>query len=138
MNETFNLNRIIPFGLSLCGAGLLFMYHEWHWGTAASASGLLVLGVLAGWKLSSDHDRAVAAALQDREAQDLKARDAAIEQVSANLQKLASQVISVWGKQIESSRKKMEDAFVGLTVRFAEIVQRLHDQTGGRYSTPAR
>lgn len=130
MNETLNAYRVIPFGLSLCGAGLLLVSHEWHWGTAASASGLLALGVLAGWKLSSDHDRAVAAALQDREVQDLKARDAAIEQVSANLQKLASQVISVWGKQIESSRKKMEDAFVGLTVRFAEIVQRLHDAVG--------
>ncbi|KAF4516049.1 hypothetical protein B566_EDAN000286 [Ephemera danica] len=130
MNEILSAYRVLPFGLSLCGASLLLVYLEWHWEAVASAFGLLALGVLAGWKLSSEHARAVAAALQDREAQDYKARDAARDQVSANLQKLGSLVIAVWGKQIDSSRKKMDDAFVGLTTRFAEIVQRLHDAVG--------
>jgi|CXWL01.1.fsa_nt_gi methyl-accepting chemotaxis protein len=127
MNETLNRNRIIPFGLGVVGAVLLLMQHEWHWGTAVSAFGLLGLGVLAGWKLSTDHDRRLAAALRDRDSASAMEREAAIQQVGANLQALASQVLSVWGKQIDASRKRMDEAFVALTARFSEIVHRLND-----------
>ncbi|MEQ1794503.1 MAG: methyl-accepting chemotaxis protein [Nitrospira sp.] len=130
MSHLLNLNRVLPFSLGLLGTACVLLDRDMNVLTVALAIGLLGLGLMAGWKLSVEHDRTLAAALAAREAQDFEARDAAIRQVSANLQKLASQVISVWGKQIECSRKKMEDAFVGLTVRFAEIVQRLHDAVG--------
>lgn len=127
MNETLNRTRIIPFGLGMVGAVLLVVQHEWHWGTAVSAFGLLGLGVLAGWKLSADHDRMLAVALQERDSANAVEREAAIQQAGTNLQALASQVLVVWAKQIDASRKRMDEAFVALTSRFSEIVHRLND-----------
>ncbi len=129
MNDTVNrkYTRMIPFGLGVVGAVLLVIQHEWHWETAVSASGLLGLGVLAGWKLSADHDRMLAAVLRDRDSASAVEREAAIQQAGENLQALASQVLVVWAKQIDVSRKRMDEAFVALTSRFSEIVHRLND-----------
>ena len=129
MNDAVNRNhiRIIPFGLGVAGAVLLVLQHEWHWETALSACGLLGLGALAGWKLSADHDRMLAAALHDRDSASAEERAAAIQQAGENLQALASQVLVVWAKQIDASRKRMDEAFVALTSRFSEIVHRLND-----------
>ena len=126
--STFLLQpRVMPVGVSVVGGILLLALEQLRWETVISAAGLLALGMFAGWRVSLECGRSVSEALRARERRDLDARDAAIEQVSGNLQALASQVLSVWRKQIESSRKRMEDAFVALTVRFSEIVQRLHD-----------
>lgn len=127
MNGTLSLYRIFPFGLGALGMVSLFVQSELHWGTVASAAGLLGLGVLAGWKLSTDHERTLAAAVRDRDAISAGEREAVIQQVGENLQALASQVLVVWAKQIETSRKRMDDAFVALTARFSEIVHRLND-----------
>lgn len=122
-----NLFRIIPFGLSAFGAGLLLAQHEIHWVAAASAAGLLGLGAVAGWKLSISHDRAVVAAVERRLRIAEREQAEALSEMQQCLQALAMHVLSVWNKQIDASRKQMDEAFVSLTGRFSEIVQRTND-----------
>lgn len=127
MSQPLNLNQILPFSLSLLGAGFLFIDRDVSIISVAMAMGLLVLGVAAGWKLTADHRREVEAALQNREVLTAEERERVAQQIRENLQALASQVFSVWEKQIDSSRKRMDEAFVALTSRFSEIVHRLND-----------
>lgn len=127
MNKMLPLARILPLFLSVVGAVLVLAKLDSLWAMGGAIAGLLGLGFLVGWKLSVDHCRALEAALRDRDSLSTEQQEAVTRQIRESLQALASEVLSVWGKQIESSRNRMEEAFVALTSRFSEIVHRLND-----------
>lgn len=127
MSQLLNLDRALPLCVGLLGSVLLLIDRDLNAMTLASVVSLLGLGAAAGWKLSVDHHRAIAAALQSRDSLSADERDRIAQQIRDSLQALASQVLLVWGRQIESSRKRMDEAFVALTSRFSEIVHRLND-----------
>lgn len=116
-----------PFAVSLVGAALLIAEHGTGMNTIVSAAILIACGVLAGWKVSVDHTRAISALLESQLASRAEEEARTTRQVHENFQALTTQVISVWGKHIDASRKRMDDAFVSLTARFSEIVTRLND-----------
>lgn len=122
-----HLDRILPFGLSILGSSLMLVEINTRGAMAASIALLLGAGIAVGWKLSAHHKHVLATAERDREIRGAEVREAEIRQLRDNLHALASQVISVWGKQIDASRKRMDEAFVALTSRFSEIVHRLND-----------
>ncbi|MBX3235714.1 MAG: hypothetical protein KF814_06145 [Nitrospiraceae bacterium] len=127
MMSNQSLDKILPLGSSVIGTALLLTHGGLHWPVMLSGAVMVALGSATGWKLSADHAAAIAAIEQQRTALSAEDRATATQELRTGLHALTSQVLSVWSQHIEGSRKRMEDAFVALTSRFSEIVNRLND-----------
>ena len=117
----------LPLVVGLCGAVLV--EYEMPGGTLMEANLLLVLGGIAGWVASARcHSLTSEGKVQQTEAV-ANERVAAAERLQHSLKKLNSDVVTVWAKQIETSRTMMEQAFVQLTERFLEIVTQIRESS---------
>ena len=127
MMLNLTVHKLLPMGVSIIGAGMLLLEASLGPARIVSAIILLLLGVAAGWKLSSLHSRIITALMNEHETLRDEDRTRTEQQLHETYEALESQVISIWSKQIDASRKRMDDAFVSLTARFSEIVTRLND-----------